>query len=188
MNVSFCFNGAALFRARRCRRALLPVPTCSASTEPRSFERGDNGQTAKARALTKLQRSRALSSAEMAALGLLVGTSNSLQRSRALSSAEMVHARRREGRDLCFNGAALFRARRLVRPVLYDINGFLLQRSRALSSAEIPLVLDRRGDEVSFNGAALFRARRFPSPPTHATMPNWLQRSRALSSAEISTR
>src|SRR5690606_16533541 len=35
------FNGAALFRARRCHAAELVKDSAAASTEPRSFERGD---------------------------------------------------------------------------------------------------------------------------------------------------
>src|SRR5690606_5465579 len=61
------FNGAALFRARRSRVDRLRSNLLRrASTEPRSFERGDPERLrARTRTWPALQRSRALSSAEI---------------------------------------------------------------------------------------------------------------------------
>ena len=84
-----------------------------ASTEPRSFERGDSERTHRMGDGCGLQRSRALSSAEIRQEALSDLASQLLQRSRALSSAEIRGSRRR---------------RRQTRA---------LQRSRALSSAEM---------------------------------------------------
>ena len=113
-------------------------PTISASTEPRSFERGDDWGSARAIAAIELQRSRALSSAEMLLLWRAGQDESTLQRSRALSSAEMHPAWKAWALSDRFNGAALFRARR--------------------SQDQEPREHMRQG----FNGAALFRARRYP--------------------------
>ena len=84
------FNGAALFRARRCAFPLLRVfPISEASTEPRSFERGDSTTATASTVPALLQRSRALSSAEIASSFALCSIRDWLQRSRALSSAEI---------------------------------------------------------------------------------------------------
>ena len=133
-----------------------------------------------------LQRSRALSSAEIEILrGALAGI-GPLQRSRALSSAEMKSPSVAPRCRPRFNGAALFRARRSALALAIYFADTRLQRSRALSSAEMrggkALSADRnaasteprsfeRGDRSrqddracmfpGFNGAALFRARRW---------------------------
>ena len=206
------FNGAALFRARRCLRSGGAHEHSLASTEPRSFERGDSRARRRSGArCSGLQRSRALSSAEMVIFpeaSIVAAPASTeprsfergdleyvrieavrvpLQRSRALSSAEIVpveHAREIEIR--------------------------MLQRSRALSSAEIRSTRTRRpcprhcfngaalfrarrcefggengGGDRGFNGAALFRARRYSRRVVSPRRSGLLQRSRALSSAEI---
>ena len=156
-----------------------------ASTEPRSFERGDITKVSSPRCGLGLQRSRALSSAEMASSragacsparlqrsralssaeictegGELFDVCK-LQRSRALSSAEIQHRRCRRLRRSGFNGAALFRARRSGEGLRADLHARVLQRSRALSSAEMALDAGvGSAESCSFNGAALFRARR----------------------------
>ena len=83
-----------------------------ASTEPRSFERGDDANFYADAGLPKLQRSRALSSAEMDTAPIVAAENATLQRSRALSSAEIRRGRVSKRSGLSFNGAALFRARR----------------------------------------------------------------------------
>ena len=114
-------------------------------------------------------------------------TPSTLQRSRALSSAEMRQRRLRKATRITpFNGAALFRARRSDVRREKITRADILQRSRALSSAEMSWTVRNqerwafpsteprsfeRGDlggrrwEFSgprpFNGAALFRARRW---------------------------
>ena len=158
----FGFNGAALFRARRSGCVLVDARPDIASTEPRSFERGDVASLKRTHRVNELQRSRALSSAEMGSAGRddreVCDASTEprsfergdrscpktmrfhalLQRSRALSSAEICNQRRAiVGGRAGFNGAALFRARR---------------SNTATSSSPCP---------TRFNGAALFRARRF---------------------------
>ena len=156
-----------------------------ASTEPRSFERGDitfrfvtlwPPRLQRSRALSSaeiaarppcfqpfasLQRSRALSSAEMSAYHMPAPAQISLQRSRALSSAEIRRCRVvRNAADRRFNGAALFRARRLLNRIGEGENRAASTEPRSFE----------RGDGVGgrltntglkcFNGAALFRARR----------------------------
>ena len=109
------FNGAALFRARRPSRIKNRTP-CDRkpSMGPRSFERGD-----------------------LALSGYVFLNQASLQWGRALSSAETntteTHSSMGNSR---FNGAALFRARRLA----WGQKNYRKPRP--------------------FNGAALFRARR----------------------------
>ena len=131
------FNGAALFRARRYRNlekagALI----AAASTEPRSFERGD--EVLNEETLTSGVASTEPRSFERGDPTTIATSSpaRSLQRSRALSSAEIAISTRFSKKAHCFNGAALFRARRSRPPT--RLRGWL-QR---------------------FNGAALFRARR----------------------------
>ena len=136
---------------------------------------------------TELQRSRALSSAEIYPSDKFREPKQPLQRSRALSSAEILprnsagsrqrlasteprsfergDLRRGAGNQSVghgFNGAALFRARRCAMPFI------------------TPPV-----SRASFNGAALFRARRSPGAEDSEPQGGALQRSRALSSAEI---
>ncbi len=78
-------SSAEIWLLRAMRLALR-----SASTGPRSFERGDHVNTSLARAHPRtLQRGRALSSAEMARLAAGSRWRRWLQRGRALSSAEM---------------------------------------------------------------------------------------------------
>ena len=110
---SSSFNGAALFRARRRIEDNAGVMGLIASMGPRSFERGDDRDGGPGwNGILRLQWGRALSSAE----------------TRVPTRARQAGPR--------FNGAALFRARRLgYRPGAPH-------RFR------------------SFNGAALFRARR----------------------------
>ena len=135
-----------------------------ASTEPRSFERGDNYYTSPNHlSINKLQRSRALSSAE-----ILWGFFRS-----STSAIASTEPRSFERGDINLARGSYWRE-------------YLLQRSRALSSAEMwrgaagpswprrastePRSFER-GDGYStiayyfngsgFNGAALFRARRY---------------------------
>ena len=116
------FNGAALFRARRLMDWVERLMDAIASTEPRSFERGDSFTRAAAIAgPLALQRSRALSSAEMISESRSPSSAPSLQRSRALSSAEI----ERQARNA--------------------LPSALLQRSRALSSAEMPRSVHPQG-------------------------------------------
>ena len=184
-----CFNGAALFRARRYawateRWAAVDV----ASTGPRSFERGDTevGHDATERRIAStgprsFERGDYLSEV-LSGTGHTVASTGprsfergdpfardaelaetrQLQRGRALSSAEIPLAiTRAETKPHCFNGAALFRARRCVSFGSVSLAKLSLQRGRALSSAEIFQSIN--GPAIvspCFNGAALFRARR----------------------------
>ena len=166
-----------------------PCAQFPASTEPRSFERGDPcWESVKAPDVLRLQRSRALSSAEMACARTISACSVSLQRSRALSSAEIISKLRHhrshrqasteprsfERGDMLpipeggtgspgFNGAALFRARRYPPHAAYN------HRSNTAST-------EPRSFERGDSGRAA------PAPASRLL----LQRSRALSSAEIS--
>ena len=207
------FNGAALFRARRLGAGDFGGPGDFASTEPRSFERGDFRSVPSSSGSRPLQRSRALSSAEMSSPSSPTMPKTSLQRSRALSSAEIcADCRKLCIKPLRFNGAALFRARRWrdgtgervasgtasTEPRSFERGddpsrqrahrSKLLQRSRALSSAEIRRGLCVRSKGQRFNGAALFRARRSGHCFRLDATKSMLQRSRALSSAEMSPR
>ncbi len=85
-----CFNGAAVFRPRKLTRSSPATKTGNASTEPRSFDRGNNNAAiGAAPQQLKLQRSRGLSTAETLALGYGCGWEKfMLQRSRGLSTAE----------------------------------------------------------------------------------------------------
>ena len=184
-------------------------PTGHASTEPRSFERGDDG-------VNGLSPIRVAASTEPRSFErgdsghpIFSNTCASLQRSRALSSAEIRAWPPALPAQPRFNGAALFRARRydrepsrvslfdalqrsralssaeMIAPASWSPRASQLQRSRALSSAEM-----REGDGdvtlgISFNGAALFRARRCIAQVEAGADLEALQRSRALSSAEI---
>mgnify|MGYP001501825057 CR=1 FL=1 len=140
-----------------------------ASTEPRSFERGDTAGAWAAFFLALLQRSRALSSAEIRGATTRNRTRSKLQRSRALSSAEMPAKRTGGNRGIRFNGAALFRARRC--------RGRALNHHESLQASTEPRSFER-GDRWGFrskrraahcfNGAALFRARRSLRGTQHA--------------------
>ncbi len=178
-----CFNGAALFRARRLgfavpeignlklqrgralssAEAQTPWPLRArrgrASTGPRSFERGGSASTGSA------------------------GPAGRLQRGRALSSAEALLAASTCSSPSCFNGAALFRARRPLFPAPTSLpwsrfNGAALFRARRPPLRRLP-----RPRLSCFNGAALFRARRRKCRPGQDPELK-LQRGRALSSAE----
>ena len=182
-----CFNGAALFRARRQGAAARPRPSAEASTGPRSFERGGAaGKDATIAAQAKLQRGRALSSAEASARTPDCETGYALQRGRALSSAEAT----------------------IDRLTGYSVQ--VLQRGRALSSAEAllehggrlhlrhrastgPRSFERGGEKALINEIAAAHASTGPRSfergglgqrtrcvCRHST----LQRGRALSSAE----
>ncbi len=107
------FNGAALVRARReChRRVVLTVAT--ASTEPRSCERGE------------IHRWYVAEWCEVM-----------LQRSRARASAERAAGASHGSTAMGFNGAALVRARRGPLSAITIVDGGRLQRSRARASAE----------------------------------------------------
>ncbi len=88
------------------------------------------------------------------------GFCGSLQRGRALSSAEVTDGWRSCAAKACFNGAALFRARRCRRASRHHrrkprFNGAALFRARRSASFFHP-----NTDPSCFNGAALFRARR----------------------------
>ena len=152
---SLCrFNGAALFRARRCAMATISLLS----------------------RLIMLQRGRALSSAEIEGFTLKFAHVFGLQRGRALSSAEILrHQGRGRHRRRCFNGAALFRARRYrlsaghSQTVSSRFNGAALFRAR-----RSPGHRHCREGARGFNGAALFRARRLnPSTRTHSHEPRF---------------
>ncbi len=237
MNLS-CFNGAALFRARRgCARSVDGRNSPRASTGPRSFERGERPREVEPHPENRLQRGRALSSAERILQREKNPKKGKLQRGRALSSAERRH-RGQPGRT----PSRLQRGRALSSAESAEVDGDelgveALQRGRALSSAEsidsrtelhpvhiastgprsfergeADRILARRRRRQCFNGAALFRARRALSPPGQgvgdlaSTGPrsfergerkrrpcsrstsSKLQRGRALSSAESKRR
>ncbi len=160
--MSRSFNGAALFRARRFVQAHEQRAGTFASTGPRSFERGGQVPNRPMSPKIKLQRGRALSSAEVK-----IGPDDEplnvlLQRGRALSSAEVQGGSR----------AQLAVLRASTGPRSFERGGgnfkgfapvvVLLQRGRALSSAE-----------VQMGGTETVNHKR-------------LQRGRALSSAEVS--
>ena len=184
----------------------------AASTEPRSFERGDRSGSARERSDFRLQRSRALSSAEMAAWFERRAPDSrasteprsfergdappalasdfrlfKLQRSRALSSAEMLPPVRSSAR----RSAASTEPRSFERGdgSAREIHsrGFYGFNGAALFRARrYHRHLLRPDEGCRFNGAALFRARRFLPAAVRPESTSQLQRSRALSSAEMS--
>ena len=133
-----------------------------ASTEPRSFERGDVKGHETNPTVPMLQRSRALSSAEIIKDGSVGYVQTWLQRSRALSSAEMEHSIRGDyARQIASTEPRSFERGDLPSP--------LSSRARNVSASTEPRSFER-GDSFrladvpipheGFNGAALFRARR----------------------------
>ncbi len=157
-----CFNGAALFRARRGSVRLLRV--CSTQL---------------------LQRGRALSSAERARGDAWMGNFGKASTGpRSFERGETLLRARLPERAPSFNGAALFRARRehhTPRPyrVPARFNGAALFRARRGTTIAPWMARTTR-----FNGAALFRARRANLDILLLTKRPELQRGRALSSAE----
>ncbi len=141
--VTFCFNGAALRRARRLELAGTRSHFSHPLQRGRAPESAEiTNSSAGSRPTMRLQRGRAPESAEIRkALPILISTQE-LQRGRAPESAEMgleAHQPRRRHQS-SFNGAARRRARRRVR----SSRGATarrwdwLQRGRAPESAEIP--------------------------------------------------
>ncbi len=155
------FNGAALVRARRARHDHHQFRLGSASTEPRSCERGESDPRIRCLRSAMLQRSRARASAER------WPRAGSSLRSPGFNGAALVRARR-VARRACgrkwrrgFNGAALVRARRgRTCTCRSRIRRWASTEPRSCERGEV----ERRGYEVCipgcFNGAALVRARR----------------------------
>ncbi len=183
------FNGAAVFRPRKpstSSRLVIGASTLQrsrglstaetrtmqdrtrgrwdASTEPRSFDRGNKNRTVwvKRRQLL-LQRSRGLSTAETANRSFHGRPSSaSLQRSRGLSTAETPHATGCRGNERNrFNGAAVFRPRkrrrgRPPRRAIHRASTEPRSFDRGNPSPEKPFMEPSPG----FNGAAVFRPRK----------------------------
>ena len=157
-----------------------------ASTEPRSFERGDHGSRARCAKTPRRFNGAALFRARRCTRGRAHRA-----RCRHFNGAALFRARRygavRESApdDPRFNGAALFRARRWRCGGSERCRWTTLQRSRALSSAEMRIRGRWTRRSRRFNGAALFRARRSEVAIREQRAWELLQRSRALSSAEM---
>ena len=160
-----CFNGAALFRARRFATiptGIAPALPCFNGAALFRARRYPNSVRAYRHSM-RLQRGRALSSAEIQGRCPLhpvyrpASTGpRSFERGDSMPPPRWLLPR--QG----FNGAALFRAR------------------RSATSA-----ICTRTEYSCFNGAALFRARRSRAGVTTGSSSTLLQRGRALSSAEI---
>ena len=205
------FNGAALFRARRYVERDMVARVTRASTEPRSFERGDTTRSPPSRCGHLLQRSRALSSAEMqrglgggVPTGLASTEPRSFERgdnpiahclsktSPRFNGAALFRARRSSPATTpatppptCFNGAALFRARRFERRHAVKLATLASTEPRSFERGDSPSKTTAQASMSGFNGAALFRARRSWGRNQERRESSSLQRSRALSSAEI---
>ena len=156
------FNGAALFRARRCARRAEHRHRKFASTEPRSFERGDaellGGERGGWGASTEprsFERGDILKALEGCEIRLASTEPRSFERgdpdphphesAPPPASTEPRSFERGDSPQFAsvkllprrFNGAALFRARRCSGGLVLPPPPPSLQRSRALSSAEM---------------------------------------------------
>ena len=156
------FNGAALFQARRYvahGEVHLNMPV--------------------------LQRGRAISSAEVQRGNSAVPLQPLLQRGRAISSAEVPTNGGIAWSRHCFNGAALFQARRYNPRSLWPglwrgFNGAALFQARrcvAFGPLAIPVALLQRGRAISSAEVCLY--------PGDIAKAERLQRGRAISSAEV---
>ena len=181
------FNGAAFFRTRKPARWENPSGRSSgASTEPRSFERGNPGDRRRLNWREPL-----------------------LQRSRVLSNAETRICRAPGDRALSFNGAAFFRTRKLefafccrakprasTEPRSFERGNRRVRDGppgETLASTE-PRSFERgnrrgfvdAGDRAQLQRSRVLSNAETPSAPTNVSYRKWLQRSRVLSNAETS--
>ena len=183
------FNGAALVRARKSRRKTSTTSTIQSFNGAALVRARKYDLDAAVRLVRDgLQWGRARASAEIALVRTAIRSSSLLQWGRARASAEihlLSHVRKKHPmlqwgrarasaemildcaplgkRSICFNGAALVRARK------YDGGEYVpsplqeLQWGRARASAEIGVGNGSKRDlQNGFNGAALVRARKSP--------------------------
>ena len=88
---------------------------------------------------------------------------------------------------LCFNGAALFQVRKLIKIGNVHYLGIRLQWGRTFSSAEtFPIRWTQNRSPLGFNGAALFQVRKRFGLFRGGALAYWLQWGRTFSSAETS--
>ena len=204
------FNGAAFFRTRKLwlvqgdpaqarvlqrSRVLSNAETPGvlphsemvgrASTEPRSFERGNRMATAGKSRAAWLQRSRVLSNAETIRNPEGGARYVALQRSRVLSNAETVLV----GSEVAAKRVASTEPRSFERgnPPWSEVPESTIVASTEPRSFERGnSAEEERADEVreGFNGAAFFRTRKPAGSSATPTVAGRLQRSRVLSNAE----
>ena len=149
------------------RRHRLAGNQRAASTEPRSFERGNKYRTARRKAGQALQRSRVLSNAETGHKNTMKVTVTKLQRSRVLSNAETDQRRRLSpaGPRASTEPRSFERGNmvcgRTLRCRGQGFNGAAFFRTRKLVGS-----IFRASAAPGFNGAAFFRTRKLAGKNT----------------------